>query len=103
VLDQLIMKVLFALRSCPSNYNFFLGLTFYPNLNMGRIWTPAQAAPHPSSVSGLSFMGEQVLQALQKKWLENYNSLSSVTTVPAHYFLDTRQGNWSVFNGVKYV
>lgn len=59
---------------------------------MGRIWTPVQAAPHPSSVSGLSVMGEQVLQALQRKWLDSYNSLPSVTTAPAHYFLNNREG-----------
>jgi hypothetical protein len=60
---------------------------------MDRIWTPAQAAPHPSSVSGLSVMGEQVLQALQTKWIERYGRLSSVVTAPAHYFLDNREGN----------
>jgi hypothetical protein len=38
-------------------------------------------------------MGEQVLQALQKKWLESYNSLSNVITVPANYFIDDREGN----------
>jgi hypothetical protein len=37
-------------------------------------------------------MGEQVLQALQKKWLESYDCLSSVITVPAYYFLDNREG-----------
>lgn len=70
---------------------------------MGRIWTPAQAAPHPSSVSGLSVIGEKVLQALQKKWIESYGCLSSVVTVPAHCFLDKREGNWSVLNDVYYV
>ena len=70
---------------------------------MGRIWTPAQAAPHPSSVNGLSVIGEQVLQALQKKWIESYDCLSSVVTVPSHYFLDNREGNWSILNDGHYV
>jgi hypothetical protein len=68
---------------------------------MDRIWTPVQAAPHPSNVSGLSFLGEQVLQALQKKWLDRYNSLSNATTTPAHYFLSNREGNLSVINDIQ--
>jgi hypothetical protein len=78
-------------------------LTLYPSLDMDRIWTPVQAAPHPSNVSGLSFMGEQVLQVLQKKCLNSYSSLSSVTTPPAHCFLSNREGNWSAFNDIQYV
>ncbi|PNF22499.1 hypothetical protein B7P43_G14844 [Cryptotermes secundus] len=59
---------------------------------MSRIWTPVQATPHPSNVSGLSFIGEQVLQVLQKKWQDSYSSLTNVTTTPAHYILSTREG-----------
>jgi hypothetical protein len=68
---------------------------------MGRIWTPVQDAPHPSSVSGLSSMGEKVLLALQKKWLESYNSLSNVTT--AHHYIHNKEGILSAFNDFQYV
>jgi hypothetical protein len=77
-------------------YLLLMHLTLYPRFDMDRIWTPVQAAPQPSNVSGLSFMGEQVLRALQNKWLDRYNSLSTATTAPAHYFLSNRQGNLSV-------
>jgi hypothetical protein len=78
-------------------------LTLYSSLDMGRVWTPVQAAPHPSNVSGLSFMGEQVLQVLQKKWLDSYNSLTTVTTTPPHYILSNREGNSSVINDIHYL
>jgi hypothetical protein len=68
---------------------------------MGRIWTPVQAAPHPSSVSGLSVIGEKVLQALQKKWVDSYNSLSIVPTAHAHYFLGNGEGIRSIFSNFQ--
>jgi hypothetical protein len=70
---------------------------------MDRIWTPVQAAPHPSNVSGLSVIGEQVLEALQRKWLDHCFSQSNATSTPAYYFLSNREGNLRAINDIQYV
>lgn len=37
-------------------------------MKMTNIYTPVKQAPHPSTVSGLSLLGEKILQAIHLEW-----------------------------------